>query len=725
MSSCRNNQIDHRRGYSSIPNTFHTHTIEAIGECSIVYYRSYKYIFALKRERERESMDNTTTTNDDEMMMMTEVVTSWTPIWVTLLVCTVQGVIFYGFFGYRRRHDGKLYHMETEKLLNTTTDGNHSQQQQQPAAALTHCQLYESRQYTRSHRSPTPFGATTSWWRQSMNISNEELLKCVGLDTYMFLRLFHVGTRVTGWGTFLSLVLLPIYATGSATGIATEQFNLLTIARVESGGSSWRLYVTVAVWYAFIGVVLREFWNEWQMFYVNRTTFDATGDMDMPIEYRYTVRIEKVPSDTNTDKQLRTYLEQMFPQQVYETAAVIQTKSLEQLMEKRQKIILKLEACVAAAASNTAKSNQPKQIKVKKLGKVDAIPYYESEIERYNQEIDVLRTTLRGGLNTVAPPKEAEEKASSPPPPTILNEEGVETGLDMKHSTTSAAPTNTTLAPSDPMMTSTTSTAFVTFTTLRAKQAAIQCELTGDPDTIRVFPAADPTVGTIWSNVTVPLSQQSMLQFYAAVFFTVGILFWALPVSFVTSISNLNSILAAFGLKQANPSVFWYGLVAGLLPVIMLVVLMIVLYMVITAAATSFIRYKSWPEVDAYCLYWHMMFQFANLWLILIGGSLFGQIDTIIETPEFRPILETIAKAMPSSSVFFVNMILCSSFNAFGMELSMLVKYIVTMIMNKISPEASQTQRQLDDKKKPPSLVWGQKVPPVIFIFMVSILYSK
>ena len=120
-----------------------------------------------------------------------------------------------------------------------------------------------------------------------------------------------------------------------------------------------------------------------------------------------------------------------------------------------------------------------------------------------------------------------------------------------------------------------------------------------------------------------------------------------------------------------------------------------------------------------------MMFQFANLWLILIGGSLFGQINTIIENPEFRPILETIAKAVPKSSVFFVNVILCSSFNAFGMELSMLVKYIVTMIMNKISPEASQTQRQLDDKKKPPSLVWGQKVPPVIFIFMVSILYSK
>jgi hypothetical protein len=581
-----------------------------------------------------------------------------------------------------------------------------------------------------------------------------------------------MGTRITGGATFLSLILLPIYATGNERGITTEEFNLLTIARVESDGSSWRLYVTVVVWYIFILGILHEFWYEWKMYYTHRTVFDATGDLDMPLEYRYTVRLEQIPNNINqSDTQLRKYMEHLFPNQIYETSIIVQTKALELLMTQRHKIILKLEACQAAAmvASTKTKPKPPKQIKIKGQ-KVDAIPYYQSEVERYNQEIDTLRTTIRtlGGLSTTT---NTVSSTSTLPLPTVTmitpsststtmkandlvrgpSEEGVETGFlepeppPSEHlvtdnsPSTSPPPPNTTTTTTARITTHevnqdttnqsqdvkvTTSTAFVTFTSLRAKQTALQCEWTGDPDSVKAYSAADPIVGTIWSNVTVPLRQQTFYQFVASCFFTVGILFWSLPVMFVTSISNLNAILEVLGWKQADPNVFWYGLVAGLLPVIMLAVLMIVLYMVITAAATTMIRYKSWPEVDAYCLYWHTLFQFANLWLILIGGSFFAQIDSIIEEPELKPIIETIASAMPTSSVFFVNMIVCSSFNAFGMELSMLVKYIVTKIMNLISPEASQTQRQLDDKKKPPSLVWGQKVPPIIFVFMVSILYS-
>jgi hypothetical protein len=75
------------------------------------------------------------------------------------------------------------------------------------------------------------------------------------------------------------------------------------------------------------------------------------------------------------------------------------------------------------------------------------------------------------------------------------------------------------------------------------------------------------------------------------------------------------------------------------------------------------------------------------------------------------------------ASVFFVNMIAVSSFGACGLELSMFVKYAVTIIMNMIQPQAMRTQRQLDTGKKPPSIDWGQRVPPIVFIFLVSIMY--
>ena len=268
-----------------------------------------------------------------------------------------------------------------------------------------------------------------------------------------------------------------------------------------------------------------------------------------------------------------------------------------------------------------------------------------------------------------------------------------------------------------------TSTAFVTFGTLKAKQAAVQCAITGDgPDGLFLSPAADPAA-ILWSNVTVPFRQQQHRQLLCGAFWCVGILFWAVPVSFVTSIANLNGILEALKLKPADPNAAWYGLVSGLLPVVFLAILMAVLYLAIRGAAVHVIRFKSWPQVDAYTFYWHQLFLFANLWLILIGGSLFNQLDAILQDVNVTETLDIIADALPGAASFFVNLLLVSSLGAFGLELSMLPTHGVQLIMNWIQPEAARTQRQLDQAQTPPSLVWGQQVPPVVFIFLVVFLY--
>ena len=68
-------------------------------------------------------------------------------------------------------------------------------------------------------------------------------------------------------------------------------------------------------------------------------------------------------------------------------------------------------------------------------------------------------------------------------------------------------------------------------------------------------------------------------------------------------------------------------------------------------------------------------------------------------------------------------MILVSSLGALGLELSLLPAHGVALIKDLIQPEAARTQRQLDDAKKPPAIVWGKHLPPVIFIFLVIFLY--
>ena len=201
--------------------------------------------------------------------------TPWSGIWVTACVSAAQGLLFYALFLWKRKKQ----------------------------AAVNDLDLYETRQHKFQHRSPTPF-AQEKWWKAAWSCSDEELLRCVGLDTFQYLRLLWMGVRLCFVGTLLSLILIPIYATGSIE--EAQEFNQLTLARVEK---SWRLYVAVVCWYIFVAYALFLFWHEWALYRTNRSQYLAVGDPDMPKTARYAAVAEQVDKSTN----LLEYFERLFP----------------------------------------------------------------------------------------------------------------------------------------------------------------------------------------------------------------------------------------------------------------------------------------------------------------------------------------------------------------------------------------------------------------------------
>ena len=596
--------------------------------------------------------------------------------------------------------------------------------------------MFEPRQFTRAHRSPAPFaggGGLFAWAVEAYQTSDEDLLKSVGLDTFMFLRFLRIGARMTFIGTLLSMILIPVYATGEGRGVETESFNMLTLARVGPGSD--RLWATLLCEWLFVAFILRSLWCEWELYAKHRYHFLAHGDVDTPDEFRYACRVEHLPRRLRSNRTLRTYFERLFPDQVQQVSVCLSTTKLDNLVADRHNKIVALEKAVAFTHAKPDKPAPTMKDGVK-LGccggtKVESIPFLQREIDRLNSEIDTERSILYSLVDADEVVKieqalqveqnkveEIDESDFTPIEMGIAECGGV--AISEEHDQTTTADDED-VEEEDPKVDGQTSaTAFVTFTSLRSKQAAVQVEISGKKDKVDIFPAPEPA-GIIWSNVTVSLSRQRIAELIASCFWITGIIFWAVPVSFVVSIANLNGILQAFGFAAADPNTFWYGLLTGLLPVIALQVLMIVLYMAIVACATKFIRYKSMPEVDAYAYYWHQLFQFANLWLVLIGGSAFNQIDSIIEEP--TSISKVIAASMPAASIFFVNMILVGTFGSFGLQLSLLPTYGVTLIMNMIQPEAQRTQRMLDDARKPPSLTWGKQIPGMVFVFLVAIMY--
>ena len=481
-----------------------------------------------------------------------EVVVGWSPVWVTLLVSLAQGVVFYIIFLFLRKKEMKAKSLE----------------------------IYEKRHLTRSHRSPPAWGkkgevavngGCFGWIRPVLSIPNDELLRCVGLDSYMYLRFLRLGFRVTVFGACLGCgLLVPIYVTGNAKGPSTEQFNSVTMTNLEKG--SIRLWAPALSWLLFVAFVLREIWTEWEHYAVRRSEFLAKGDIDTAPDFRYAVLVENVPKALRSNEALFEYFERLFPEKVRQVSLCMNTSDLDKLIAERKKCVLAYEK---ADAFRNAKPNKPiPMVKINaKAGccggtKVNAIEHYREEITRLNKEIDAKRESLWTKADS-----SNEEK------------EGMSTS------------------------------AFVTFVSLRAKQTAIQCELSGKVDNMETFAAPEPN-GVIWANVPVSINMQRYSQKIVSIMWSVGVCFWALPVSFVTSIANLNGILTSVGLKPWNESSFHYGLIAGLLPVVLFQLLMMLLYKGIGMSAAKIIKKKSWPEVDSYTFYWHMLYQFANLWLI-------------------------------------------------------------------------------------------------------------
>ena len=441
--------------------------------------------------------------------------------------------------------------------------------------------------------------------------------------------------------------------------------------------------------------------TEWKEYAKRRYEFMAKGDADTDKEYKYAVLVENVPLEYRSNQKLREYLERLFPNQIRQVCVLQKTNQLNKLIQERQQNIETLEKAVAFTRAKPFKPAP--QMKAGVTGifstckggeQVDTIPYCQSEIDRLNSEID----KERARLHDISDKLHEQELSSS------------NRSFNPLQSFKGAVKEDGQPA----------STAFVTFTSLRAKQPAIQCELSGKVDNMDCQSAPIPNT-IIWENILVPQASQMYYTVIAACLLSVGVLFWAIPVTFVTGLANLNSLLDSFGLPTLNESTFYYGIISGILPVVFLQLLMIVVYNAIEAFGKSFIRKKSMSEVDAYTFFWHQLYQFANLWLILIGGSIFNQLSELIENP--GSVIKLIASALPGASFFFLNMIIMGSFFGVSMELSQFVPWIVNVIKGKLLPEPMQTQRMLDTNTKPPTIAWGRTLPSIVFIFLVTLIY--
>ncbi|KAG5185269.1 hypothetical protein JKP88DRAFT_262665 [Tribonema minus] len=555
-----------------------------------------------------------------------------------------------------------------------------------------------------------------------------------------FLRMTFFITAVSA--AFAMAILFPVYAVGDNNSAATTGYNQYTIGNLKEKAAT--LWVPLVFWWIFVFFVLSMFRKEWHAYMplrrkylaegdadtameyrwgtrvdcaslylvdlqvycviLLRRKYLAEGDADTAMEYRYTALVEGIPASKRSSAALFGYFAHVFPGQVSKATLCMDTQALEQTIGKRDQALVGIEK--AEAFSIAKPDKPPMQTKVGGKAccggkKVDAATHFKEELETLNTQADNEHRDVVA-LNAAITDRDLVplRRTSS------------------KNQADAASPED--IAVSKAWSKGASSSGFVTFTSLVTKSAATQCQVAVYPQIMETFSAPAPN-DVLWHNVTMPIDDQRRKRAIANAFFTVGILFWAIPVMFTQTVANLE------GLREKCPWLWipdqgtaLYGLLSGYLPVILLVVLMILVPIVIGLAASKFFKVKAQSQVDEYIFRWHFGFQVANLFLVIIGGSIFTQLSAAISDPS--GIITLLASALPGASQYFMNLVIVA-IGGLGMELSRVVPIIIAMLMGALKPEKALTQRELDARMTPPSFAWGIIYPPLIFSFMVGMTY--
>lgn len=130
-------------------------------------------------------------------------------------------------------------------------------------------------------------------YKRPLQVSDQELLRCVGLDLFVSLRFLRFCFQICFCAFIVAtVVLIPTYYTndfdgtttvnGKTTTVATNGYFQFTMQRLQSGNN--KLWISFVFSILFYFGILRRLWVEWETYIPLRYDFLANGDSEAKTE---------------------------------------------------------------------------------------------------------------------------------------------------------------------------------------------------------------------------------------------------------------------------------------------------------------------------------------------------------------------------------------------------------------------------------------------------------
>lgn len=555
--------------------------------------------------------------------------------------------------------------------------------------------VYQPRSYlpTPAKRSEPLLPGWVAWIPQIIRADEEQIIHQNGLDAYCFLRFLRLLLLIFAPFFLVSwALLLPVYSANSGgTKSGLDQFTIGNIGVTAQD----RLAAPLVIAYFFTFYVLYLLKVEIEAFIIKRHTFLTSTTYRSRPESR-TVLVTGIPRDLLNLDALRR-LTAHLPGGARRIWIVRDLEDLPELYERQQNAFTKLESGYATLLSTIHKADKKNKANPK------AAPQPLEDGQEWSKYIPRSQrpTHKLGFLGLVGKKVDTIDWASGEIHETTKQLNDRRAKLEDYKALSSA---------------------FIEFNNLTAAHLFQQSLSHHTPLRMTGKWLDVNAEDVIWSSLNMnPFEQR--IRIYISWAITIALtVFWAIPVTFVGIISNINSLCSqvswmAWLCKLQAPIP---GILQGVLPPVMLAVLLMILPMFFRFLA----RFEGIPlhsRVELSLMSRYFLFLVINGFLIVtLSSGLVAAIPQITQQPTSAATI--LAQELPKASTFFLTYFVTTCLAGAAGGLLQIASVVIYQL--KLKYLTSTPRSVYDTRCGMSSVSWGTLFPNVTLLAVIGICYS-
>lgn len=568
-----------------------------------------------------------------------------------------------------------------------------------------------------------------SWISVLHSIDDEKVLKCGGLDAYVFLGFFKMSIKLLATFTLLAVTIIsPVryHFTGRYDQDRDDDDYDLSTSDIGSGigftsPEQYKTYLWTYVIFTYLFTLITHFFLK------------RTSQKFIKIRQQYlgqqnsitdrTIRISGIPPSLRNEQVLKKHIESLNIGKVESIVICREWKTLNWLFKQRDKIITKLEDNWAEYLENsngefnfrsiipdTYRLDESTNSDEEGVDEENRFHLYHDEEQNYLERDDISQSLL-----------------SIASTPRKLNRPTIKAGFfglfgrrvdAIDYYTKQLQLLDLNIMEARNRHYSPTPTLFITMRSVANAQLVLQSVL--DPEVNHCITRLAPSPNDIiWENACLPSRERYTKVYYITFVISVVSVLTIVPVTYLAALLNLKTISKIWPrLGEYLETNDWaLNMVTGLLPTYIFTLLNVIIpfLYVWLSSKQGFISHS---EEELSVVSKNFFYIFVNLFLVFTLAGTFSNFWGFLS--DTTKIAYQLARSLRELSLFYVDLIILQGIGMMPFKL-----LLISQLMKfPISQKKAKTPRQFHDLYKPPLFNFGLQLPQPILILIITIIYS-